>query len=151
MAITWLTPAHYIEETIAPAMAEGARRAQRGTAPRIAAIVPVALAQGDRDPVAIALASNKAHLSLPHYQSMLRGAGLDITGELASDANELIKRQGFLYGDPDELAEWLTAYEQAGVDEVVLNVTGVSAVHGPQVAVRELAAILKLLGKRDAS
>ncbi|WP_405785641.1 LLM class flavin-dependent oxidoreductase [Streptomyces sp. NBC_00138] len=151
VAITWLTPAHYIEETIAPAMAEGARRAQRGTAPRIAAIVPVALAQGDRDPVAIALASNKAHLSLPHYQSMLRGAGLDITGELASDANELIKRQGFLYGDPDELAEWLTAYEQAGVDEVVLNVTGVSAVHGPQVAVRELAAILKLLGKRDAS
>ncbi|HEY8979818.1 MAG TPA: LLM class flavin-dependent oxidoreductase [Streptomyces sp.] len=146
VAITWLTPAGYVAGTLAPALDEGAARAGRKR-PRIVAIVPVALARGDRDPLAIALASNKAHLSLPHYQSMLRAGGLDITGVPETDVKQLIAGDGFLYGEEDELARKLHAYRQVGVDEVVLNVTGVSAVHGPEVAVRELAAILRLMSE----
>ncbi|AJE84329.1 MULTISPECIES: LLM class flavin-dependent oxidoreductase [Streptomyces] len=148
-AITWLTPAPYLAGTLAPALAEGAARAGR-PAPRIVAIVPVALAAEDRDPVRLALASNKPHLSLPHYQSMLRSSGLEITGDPALDARELVAHDGFLYGGEEELTEKLLAYRDAGADEVVLNATGVCAVYGPEVAVRELAAILRHFEKASA-
>lgn len=150
VAITWLTPAAYVDEVLVPALTEGARRAGREERPRLVAIVPVALAKEGRDPVEVALASNKAHLSLPHYQDMLRSSGMDIVGDAAADARQLVDGHGFLHGDPDELAEQLAAYRKAGADEVVLNVTGVAAVNGPEVAVREVAAILRHLDKEAA-
>ncbi|NGO46571.1 LLM class flavin-dependent oxidoreductase [Streptomyces ureilyticus] len=149
-AITWLTPADYVSGTLAPAIAEGARRAERKGKPRIVAIVPVALAAADRDPVQLALASNRPHLSLPHYQSMLRSSGLEVTGDPDVDAGELVAKDGFLYGDEDELAKKVLAYRDAGVDEIVLNITGVSAVYGPEVAVRELAVLLRHFEKAVA-
>lgn len=146
-AITWLTPANYLSDTLLPAINEGVHRSERDRGPRLVAIVPVALAHEDRDPVQLALASNKPHLSLPHYQSMLRSSGLEITGDPAVDAHELLAHDGFLYGDEEELTRKLLAYRDAGVDEIVLNTTGVSAVYGPEVAVREVAAILRHLEK----
>ncbi|MFD4633540.1 LLM class flavin-dependent oxidoreductase [Streptomyces sp. NPDC058284] len=142
VAITWMTPAGYLAEVLVPAIDSGATQKGRKR-PRLTAIVPLALARDDRDPSVLALAGNRAHLLLPHYQSMLRAGGLDITGTPEKDVEQLIAGDVFLFGDEDELARKLDVYRQAGVDEVVLNVTGVCAVHGPEAAVRELATILR--------
>ncbi|MFE5546787.1 LLM class flavin-dependent oxidoreductase [Streptomyces sp. NPDC056534] len=150
VAITWLTPARYIAETIAPAIAEGAERAGR-QAPRVVAIVPVALEKDNRDPAVIALASNGPHLSTPHYQSMLRSGGVPLTGDLQKDAALLVENGAFLYGDEEQLVKQLMVYQAAGVDEVVLNTTGVSTLYGRQAAVRECAQILGCIEKASGS
>ncbi|CAL9525635.1 LLM class flavin-dependent oxidoreductase [Streptomyces sp. enrichment culture] len=151
MAITWLTPARYLARHVVPALAAGARRAGRA-APRVTAIVPLALAGDDRDPARLALASNGAHLRLPHYRDMLRRGGVALPDGAFADGDEtaqalaLVKGDAFLYGTADELKEKLAAYTGAGVDEVVLNVTGVASLHGPQAASQELRTLLASLG-----
>ncbi|GGQ97712.1 hypothetical protein GCM10010216_70150 [Streptomyces flaveolus] len=141
-AITWLTPAAYLRDTIVPALREGAEAAGRAV-PRLVSIVPVALAAPDRDPAALALASNLGHLQLPHYVDMLRRSGIDAdTDDPASGAAALVAGRAFLYGEPKVLAEELAAFHEAGVDEIVLNVTGVNATYGGQSALRELERIL---------
>ena len=77
VAITWLTPAGYLRDVIVPALREGARAAGRPV-PRLAAIVPVALSAPDRDPADLVLAANSGHLSMPHYQDMLRRSGIEV-------------------------------------------------------------------------
>ncbi|WP_420123536.1 LLM class flavin-dependent oxidoreductase [Nakamurella sp.] len=142
LAITWLTPARYLAETIVPAAAAGAARAGRAR-PRITALVPAALRRPDRDPVDLTLGGSSAHLSLPHYQDMLRRAGIDVTGDdLTLDAKKLVTAGGFLYGDPEELAGQFRAYRAAGVDEIVLNLTGVFNRHGPRAAMDDLKTML---------
>jgi hypothetical protein len=81
---------------------------------------------------------------------MLRSSGLEVTGDPDVDAGGLVANDGFLYGDEDELAKKVLAYRDAGVDEIVLNITGVSAVYGPEVAVRELAVLLRHFEKAVA-
>lgn len=145
VAIQWLTPADYVARVIVPALREGAEAAGR-PAPRIVAIVPLALAHSGRDPVELAVASNQAHLSLPHYQAMLRAGGADIReGDLQHNARELVEHRGFLYGSMDELRVSLKEYEGAGVDEVVLNVTGICNTQGPTAAVDELSKLIREL------
>ncbi|MER6841096.1 LLM class flavin-dependent oxidoreductase [Streptomyces platensis] len=84
VAITWLTPAAYLRDTVIPALRAGAESAGR----------PVP-----------------------------RG-------------------RAFLSGDMPELAEQLAEYHAARVDEIVLNVTGVCNVYGPQVAMEEVKKLL---------
>ncbi|WP_030193693.1 LLM class flavin-dependent oxidoreductase [Streptomyces sp. NRRL S-87] len=150
VAITWLTPARYLSELIVPALAAGAEKAGR-TAPRVAAIVPLALAADDRDPARLALASNGAHLRLAHYRDMLRKGGVPLPdgefadGDETAQALALVKGDAFLYGTADELTERLAGYAAAGVDEIVLNVTGVASLYGPQAASQELKALLGAL------
>ncbi|MGW7415690.1 LLM class flavin-dependent oxidoreductase [Streptomyces sp. NPDC054863] len=152
VAITWLTPARYLSELIVPALAAGAAKAGRPV-PRVAAIVPVALAADGRDPAKLALASNGAHLSLPHYRDMLRRGGVALPdGEFAaadaeSQALALVKGDAFVYGTADEVLEKLDAYRVAGVDEIVLNVTGVASSEGPSAASHELKRLLQLLDR----
>ena len=142
-AVTWLTPASYVRDTLVPALREGAERAGRPV-PRITCMVPLALAGDDRDPVRLALASNAAHLSAPHYVDMLARAGVHVdAGRPAAAAEALVKGKGFLHGDLDELADDLAAYEEAGVDEVVLNTLGVLRTHGVDVAVNELETVIE--------
>jgi alkanesulfonate monooxygenase SsuD/methylene tetrahydromethanopterin reductase-like flavin-dependent oxidoreductase (luciferase family) len=145
VAVTWLTPAHYLRDTVLPAMREGAGGKGRRT-PRLTAIVPLALARPDREPAELALASNAAHLQGAHYIDMLRRSGTDVAGDdPAANAKALVDGGAFLSGDPDELVAKLGAFRDAGVDEVVLNLTGVCNLYGPQAALDETKRILAAL------
>lgn len=145
VAITWLTPASYLRDTVLPALREGAAKAGRPV-PRLTAIVPLALTRADRTPGEIAWASNSAHLRLPHYTDMLRKSGIGITGtDPEADARLAVEGGAFLSGDAEGLVARLREYEEAGVDEIVLNVTGVANLYGPQAATEELKAILSAL------
>ncbi|MFD9253795.1 LLM class flavin-dependent oxidoreductase [Streptomyces bottropensis] len=152
VAVTWLTPAHYLRDTVLPAIREGAANASDGkggagrTPPRLTAIVPLALARPDREPAELALASNAAHLQGAHYIDMLRRSGTDVAGDdPAANAKALVDGGAFLSGDPDELVAKLRAFGAAGVDEVVLNLTGVCNLYGPQAALDETKRILAAL------
>ncbi|WP_338087803.1 LLM class flavin-dependent oxidoreductase [Nocardioides lijunqiniae] len=148
-AITWLAPASYIHTTLRPALEEGARAAGQ-PAPRIVSMVPLALHKQGRVPAETALASNAAHLRLPHYVEMLARAGIKVRGERPlEDAEALVEGRAFLSGDIDELTSQLREYEVAGVDEVVLNLTGVHHKSGPQKAMAELRTILRAVGAID--
>lgn len=142
VCITWLAPARYLREVIAPAAHRGADRTGRER-PRLVSIVPAALHRRDREAAEIALASNAAHLRLPHYIDMLRRSGIDITGaDLLADARSLVAGGAFLAGDQQELADRLAEFGKAGVDEVVLNLTGVCNLYGPEAALVEAGKIL---------
>jgi hypothetical protein len=94
----------------------------------------------------LALASNAVHLRLPHYLDMLGRAGLrPVPGDPAASAAGLVERGAFLYGDADELAARLAEFTDAGVDEVVLNLTGVCARYGTPTALRELEFLVRLV------
>ncbi|MEV4293600.1 LLM class flavin-dependent oxidoreductase [Microbispora rosea] len=143
VAITWLTPPAYVRDVIVPALREGARAAGRPE-PRIAAIVPVALGRSDRDPVDLVLAGNTGHLSLPHYQDMLRKSGIEVDpDDLRVTAKGVLAGRAFVSGDPDELRAGMEEYRAAGVDEIVLNVTGVCQLYGLPAALAELDTLLK--------
>ncbi|SNT25086.1 Flavin-dependent oxidoreductase, luciferase family (includes alkanesulfonate monooxygenase SsuD and methylene tetrahydromethanopterin reductase) [Streptosporangium subroseum] len=143
VAITWLTPAGYLRDVIVPALREGARAAGRPV-PRLAAIVPVALSAPDRDPADLVLAANSGHLSMPHYQDMLRRSGIEVDpGNLAVTAKGVVASNAFVSGDPGELRAALREYRTAGVDEIVLNITGVCQLYGLPVALAELETILR--------
>ncbi|OEJ39803.1 5,10-methylene tetrahydromethanopterin reductase [Streptomyces agglomeratus] len=146
VAITWLASADYLAEQIMPALREGAATAGRPV-PRVAAMVPLALTRPDREPAELALASNAAHLQAPHYQDMLRRSGIEARDEEPlARAKALVDGDAFLSGDLDALTEKLARYERAGVDEVVLNLTGVANLFGPQAAMAELKTLLAALG-----
>jgi 5,10-methylenetetrahydromethanopterin reductase len=142
VAITWLTPAAYVRDTIIPALRQGAEAAGRPM-PRVAAIVPLALERPDREAVEFAIASNSGHLRLPHYVDMLRRSGIQTDpADPAAGARALIEGKAFLSGTPEAVAEQLAEYTAAGVDEIVLNVIGVCATLGVHAALRELETVL---------
>jgi alkanesulfonate monooxygenase SsuD/methylene tetrahydromethanopterin reductase-like flavin-dependent oxidoreductase (luciferase family) len=147
VAITWLTPAAYLRDAIQPALREGAARAGR-TAPRLTAMVPVALRRPDGDPVGVVLASNYGHMQAPHYVDMLRRAGIDLTGsDPALDAQRMIEGGAFIHGDVDQVLTRLVDYQDAGVDEIVLNLTGTFSVYGGQATMSDLNTILAAVGR----
>jgi alkanesulfonate monooxygenase SsuD/methylene tetrahydromethanopterin reductase-like flavin-dependent oxidoreductase (luciferase family) len=141
-AITWMGSAEYLGSTLIPA-ARGAERALPEPL-KVTAIVPVALSGPDRQVADLAGAACGSHLQLPHYQDTLRRSGIEVRGE-QDDATRLVDGGVFLYGSAEEIHERLAAYRAAGVDEVVLNATGVGLVHGPQTAARDLLRILESL------
>lgn len=146
-AITWLTPAKYLQRTIVPALRAGAAEAGRRP-PRLVTIVPLALSRPGRTAPELAMASNAAHLQAPHYLDMLRKAGMDVSKEYAPEQNAAaaVDARAFLYGDADFLMHGLKEYEAAGVDEVVLNLTGVYNTAGPAKTLAELKLLLKTAG-----
>ena len=145
-AITWLTPATYLRDTVVPALREGAALAGRADGPSLTAIVPVALSVPDRDPAEFALAGNGAHLQGAHYRDMLRRAGIDTSGsDPAADAKALVAGGAFVSGELPDLVQQLREFGAAGADEVVLNLTGVFAACGPQPAMEQLKKILAAL------
>jgi alkanesulfonate monooxygenase SsuD/methylene tetrahydromethanopterin reductase-like flavin-dependent oxidoreductase (luciferase family) len=143
-AITWLTPASYIRDVIRPALEEGAQAAGRAV-PRIVAIVPVAFASDDRDLADLVIASSGAHLNAPHYRDMLRRAGVDLpSGDPRTTAKATAAGGAFLYGAPDEVLERVCEFLEVGVDEVVLNVTGVRNLISSAAAEQELEQLLQI-------
>ncbi|MFU8872174.1 LLM class flavin-dependent oxidoreductase [Micromonospora sp. SL4-19] len=143
VAITWLTPPSYIRDVLAPALRAGAAKAGRTAPPRIAAMVPVGIDREDVPAETLALASNAAHLQAPHYLDMLRQAGIPLAGrDLQSAARAVVEANAFVRGDLDTVVKRLAEYGEAGVDEIVLNLTGVHKACGPQAAFSDLKTIL---------
>lgn len=143
VAITWLTPAGYLAEVLGPALAAGADTGGRGR-PRLVAMVPMALDQPGRDPLDVVLAGNLGHLWMPHYQDMLRRAGMHVDPtDPRRSAKEVLAGGAFLAGGPAEVAEGLAGFAEAGVDEVVLNLTGVCLTSGLDAALAETRAVLE--------
>lgn len=143
VAITWLTPATHLRDELLPAVRAGAERAGRPT-PRVVAMVPIAIDRPERDLVPTVLASNAAHLRLPHYVDMLGRAGIVVDpSDAATSARRLVDGGGFLFDDVDGLVKRVREYFDIGVDEVVLNVSGVCQTEGAGTALRELETLVR--------
>nr|WP_274389147.1 LLM class flavin-dependent oxidoreductase [Streptomyces taklimakanensis] len=150
-AVTWLTPAKHLRETVLPALREGAAAAGRPV-PHLTAMVPVALRRSGHGPAEVALASNAAHLAAPHYVDMLGKAGIEVVADdPVLSAERLVEGGGFLHGDMDELLGRFAEFRAAGVDELVLNLTGVYNLHGPKVAMSNLKAILAAVADAEGA
>ncbi|WP_280699387.1 LLM class flavin-dependent oxidoreductase [Kitasatospora sp. GP82] len=144
-AITWLTPASYLRETVLPALREGAEAVGRPL-PRVVAMVPMALPLPDQDVEAVVVASSGSHMQAPHYADMLKRAGIDVSSsDPLVNARSLIEGGAFLMGEVDELVGQIKTFWNSGVDEVVINVTGVANVRGPQAAMRQIKTIVTAL------
>ncbi|MEU6210102.1 LLM class flavin-dependent oxidoreductase [Streptomyces sp. NPDC047023] len=142
VAITWLTPPKYLRDVIVPELRAGAEAAGRPM-PRLVAMVPVALTAPDRDPAKLVLAGNTGHLSMPHYQDMLRRSGIDVDQpDPMSVAKAVIEGGAFVHGDISEVRDRLVEYAAVGVDEIALNLTGVCQVEGLPSALEDLRAML---------
>ncbi|MFC4493355.1 LLM class flavin-dependent oxidoreductase [Streptomyces ovatisporus] len=143
VAITWLGSAQYLHGTLMPAMEKGAQERRSGEPATVTAIVPVALSGPDRSMADLATAACGQHIQAPHYKDALRKAGVRISGDGdPGDALKLVDGGVFLYGTADEIHERLDEYRKAGVDEVVLNATGVGNIAGPRAAATDLLEIL---------
>lgn len=143
VAITWLTPASYVQDEITPRLTAAAATVGRKP-PRVAVVVPVCLPRNGVDPVDVFLAGSAGHLRLPHYQDMLRRAGVLVdVDDPAKTVRSGMERGVFIYADTDELPEFLGAFGAAGADEIVLNTTGLSQHAGFGVALDGLGAILR--------
>ncbi|MDH6705832.1 alkanesulfonate monooxygenase SsuD/methylene tetrahydromethanopterin reductase-like flavin-dependent oxidoreductase (luciferase family) [Kitasatospora sp. MAA19] len=141
VAITWMTPPGYLADTLAPALAEGAR--ERPAPPRIATAVHVIPTAPGRDPRALALAATREHLAAPHYADMLRRAGVPVDPhDPEATARALLDSGVVLTGTPEEIAEGLGEYRRAGVDEVVLNPAAVLLTEGVHAAAEEIGRII---------
>lgn len=150
-AIAWLAPAPYLRDVVVPAVRDGA--ADRADVPRVVAIVPVALDRAGRNAAALALASNGAHIQSPHYGQMLRHAGIPVTADTPplEAAQAVVDGGAFLTGDVDALRAEFAEFEKAGVDELVLNLTGVYNTFGPAKALAELTTLLDAVGVLNPS
>lgn len=142
VAITWLTPANYVRDVVAPALREGAAKAGRPV-PRLVVMAPTVLAGTGRNPVHLALAGNGGHLKLPHYVDMLARAGIPTDpADPVHGGASLVAGGAVLHGEEEDLHKRVREYADAGADEVVLNVSGVAAVLGPEAALGDLGRLL---------
>ena len=150
VAITWLTPAAYLADTVVPALRAGAGAAR--PVPWLTAIVPMSLERPGRDPADAAHAGSGGHLRVPHYLDMLNraGAGISAGVDPRSAARALVSCGAFLSGDASGLRAQLAAYTRAGADEVVINLTGIGALHGQREALAELAVLLRDVVRPEA-
>jgi hypothetical protein len=84
---------------------------------------------------------------------MLRQAGIDVTVDTPPEeaAQAVVDGGAFLSGDLDALLAGFAEFADAGVDELVLNLTGVYAARGPTAARAELETVLGAVGVLDPS
>lgn len=142
VAVTWMTPPHYVRDVLVPAIRAGAEAAGRPM-PQIVTVVHAAVARAGRDPYRTAYCAAHRHLALRHYADMLRRSGLAVHESLpALGARALVDSGTFVHGGRAEIVDALAAFGGAGVDEVVLNVAGVHAAEGPDAALDDLHDIV---------
>ncbi|MGV9248672.1 LLM class flavin-dependent oxidoreductase [Streptomyces sp. NPDC003710] len=147
-AISWLTPLPYLQDTILPAMREGAR-SQNRPAPRLVSLVHFAVERPERDPRELVLAATEAHLSSAHYTAMLKSAGLPADpADPAAGASALVESGVFVTGSVAEIAESVRQYLASGVDEVVLAPSGVLMRYGMEAALKDVRSVVTELGHR---
>ncbi|HEX4790920.1 MAG TPA: LLM class flavin-dependent oxidoreductase [Actinospica sp.] len=146
-AMTWLTPPAYLSTTVIPQLAAGAAQAGRDRPPRVVAMVPVGLSGPGRNPMLLAQNTVLNHMRKAHYTDMLRRAGLDVDrSDPVAGARELVDEGVFVYGKPGDVAAEIRKYHDVGVDEVVLNVTGISNLYGDAALLDDLHALAAELG-----
>ncbi|WP_308016278.1 hypothetical protein [Nonomuraea aurantiaca] len=115
VAITWMTPSHYLEDTLLPALTAGAEGRPRR--PRGATVVHVALAAPGRDPRRLAYRAAAGHLRAPHHTDMLRRAGmLTDPADPRAGAAALVEAGVYVYGTAVEVAQRLRGHR---ADEIV--------------------------------
>ncbi|MGW6578222.1 LLM class flavin-dependent oxidoreductase [Streptomyces globisporus] len=141
VAITWLTPPGYLARTLLPALTRGAEREQRPR-PKVTAVVHVSLDAPRREHARVILAATHAHLQAPHYQAMLRLAGIAVDPhDLLATATRLISSGTVAVGSIDDILRTVRAYYAAGADEVVLNTIGLQTVNGTAASLSALNAV----------
>ena len=119
------------------------RTVEQKKPPRMISIIHVGLARPGRNAVLLAQLSAGKHLGTPHYVDMLRKAGLKVNAEDPfGGAREIVKKGVFAYGSPADVAERIREYHNSGVDEVVVNATGVFLAYGAGAALDDLREIL---------
>ncbi|WP_207782536.1 LLM class flavin-dependent oxidoreductase [Phytoactinopolyspora limicola] len=144
VAITWLTPARYVHDVLLPAMRKGAAEASR-PCPRMVVIIPVCCTESGRDVAEVVQATCGLHLAAPHYRTMLLQAGIEVAASNpAVTAERLLSGGAFLAGTADELAGQAAEFAAAGVDELVLNLSGVQDRYGTRATLADLATILSV-------
>ena len=147
VAMTWLTPPHYLRDTVVPALGAGAAQAGRQRRPRLVAMVPVGFAGPGRNSLLLAQNTVMNHMRKVHYTDMLRRAGLDVDrSDPVAGVREVVEEGIFVYGKPGDVAREIHRYHEAGVDEVVLNVTGVVNLHGDTALLDDLHDLAGELG-----
>ncbi|GAA3123070.1 LLM class flavin-dependent oxidoreductase [Streptosporangium carneum] len=141
-AITWLVPLEYLSEEILPVLTAKAAEAGRPR-PRVVAIVPLVLDRPGRDTVEIAGLATASRVRADHYADMLRKAGIAAgPHESAQLVKELMARNVVLSGGARDVRGTLESYWRAGVDEVVLDTTGVVRKHGIRQARNDLEEVV---------
>ncbi|MDN7122120.1 LLM class flavin-dependent oxidoreductase [Nocardioides sp. ChNu-153] len=149
-AVTWLAPTAYLADTVLPGLEQGAAEAGRRR-PRLVSVVQAAVARPGRVAPRLAAIACSTHLGLPHYQAMLRSAGVPIEGHPARDLRAAVGHGLFTYGSPADVAEVVAEHRRLGVDEVVVNVGAVAVEHGAAAAVADLAEVLDACGAEASS
>jgi alkanesulfonate monooxygenase SsuD/methylene tetrahydromethanopterin reductase-like flavin-dependent oxidoreductase (luciferase family) len=137
VAITWMTPPSYVRDVLLPALREGAGDAR--ATPRVATVVHVALARAGRDATRLAELAAGHHLRAAHYTDMLRRAGLEPSPRAMVDSGL------YVVGPAERIAERLRAYFASGVDEIILNTSGVFLTEGHVAAIGDAEEILTAL------
>ncbi|MGP4001046.1 LLM class flavin-dependent oxidoreductase [Streptomyces sp. 8N706] len=150
VAITWLTPPSYLAEVLIPALSRGAERAGRPR-PRVASVVHVSLDAPHRNHVQVVSAASHAHLRAPHYADMLHHAGVEVDrDDLAKTAARLVRSGTAAAGSVDDVLRAVSAYRNAGADEVVLSTIGIQVVDGTHASVEALNTIIEAQRTLDA-
>lgn len=145
VAITWLTPPHYVRDVLIPAMDEGAQKAGRSR-PKVTAMMPMALAGEGRRASDVVWGSCSGHAALPHYADVFDQAGLRLDPLQPESCTEQLTASGTVpYGTPQQVREHVARYLRAGVDEVVLSTVGVLLTEGPRRAYEETRNLLEVL------
>ncbi len=116
-AISWMCPKQYLVSQALPAMAAGAKRANRATPPLIAH-VPI-MVSSDREAVRdLARKQLGGYMSSPFYLAMFREAGFPSANEGYSDAllDDLV-----VSGTEAEITERLRGYIADGCGEILAH------------------------------
>ncbi len=146
-AITWLAPRSYIADALIPAMTASSGSAR----PTVTAVVHCAVRRPGIDAERTVTSVVGAHLSGAHYQRMLRRAGLPIdTTDVSANARTLLAENVFVVGSPEDIADEIAAYTDAGVDEVAVNVGGVFLTRGASAAIDDMREIFAAVASRSA-
>ncbi|GLW09881.1 hypothetical protein Misp01_50100 [Microtetraspora sp. NBRC 13810] len=148
VAITWMTPPAYVAGTLAPALRQGA--GDDRPPPRIATVVHAAVDRPGMDAGRMAFLAAGHHLGSAHYSDMLRRAGLAVSpDDPAAGARALVESGLFVTGTAERIADRLREYHRAGVDEVIVNTSGVFLTAGRQAAATDAEEILTALEADD--
>jgi F420-dependent oxidoreductase-like protein len=120
-ALSWLCPADYLRDTIAPNVAKGATAANREQPPLIAEL-PCALSTDREAVLAMAARELAVYPYMPFYRAIFEAAGIEVTDRAW---NAEMVDASVLWGDEDGLAAKIRTFFDAGADEVVLSPFGV--------------------------